>query len=180
MQNPPGRTFLTEIEENVLITMLELDEGMVLYPYDDATGLRVQAPKGHITIGIGINLDLNLTRDEAIYLCRGRIKALQIQLMTLPFYQALDTVRKLVLLNVAFNVGANGLMKFKNMLTAVSRNDWKKATAELSDSNAARKLGARYSRLADTLEDGFIAPAYLLKMKMIQDQFKNFPLPPRN
>ena len=37
--------------------LLAIQEGNVLHPYDDETGMRVKAPKGHITIGHGHNLD---------------------------------------------------------------------------------------------------------------------------
>ncbi len=171
MQSDNG-AYLTVQEQDALISMLMLDEGMSLLPYDDATGKLVKAPKGNITIGIGINIGNRITEDEAIYLCLNRVKDLQERLMQLPFYSSLDSVRKLVLINVAYNVGFDGLLKFKKMLKAFAEKDWGQAVKELLDSSAARKLKGRYYRLADTLSDGKLSTIYM--MHAMSKQFEPF------
>ena len=42
-------------------------------PYDDATGKRVRAPVGRLTIGVGINLDDGLDEHEVDWLERHRL-----------------------------------------------------------------------------------------------------------
>lgn len=45
--------------------VLELEEGNRRFAYDDATGQSVPAPMGHLTIGIGHNLQVNGLSDAA-------------------------------------------------------------------------------------------------------------------
>lgn len=146
---------LTADQEKQLVNRLIIDEAYKEFPYDDATGERVRAPHGKVTIGIGINLDDGLSLDESVYLCKWRLRGLQVQLLTkLPFYNLLDTVRKMVLLNMAYNMGIPRLFGFKNMLAALSVYNWDGATKELLDSKAARQLPNRYKKLASMMQTG--------------------------
>ena len=53
---------------------------------------------------------------------------------------------------MCFNLGINGLLNFKNTLKLIQAGNYKQASVELMDSNAARQLPLRYSRLRDVLE----------------------------
>lgn len=154
-QNDIANRLFTADQEKQMVNQLIVDEAYKEFPYDDATGERVYAPQGKITIGIGINLDDGLSLDESTYLCKWRLRGLQVQLLTkLPFYNSLDIVRKMVLLNMAYNMGIPRLFGFKNMLAAIAVYNWDGATKELLDSKAARQLPNRYKKLASMMQTG--------------------------
>lgn len=72
----------------------------------------------------------------------------------LPWAQALSNTRFNVLIDLCFNLGITGLLKFGKMLHALETRDYKTAAAELLDSKAARQLPARYTELANLLIAG--------------------------
>jgi len=90
-------------------------EGLRLTVYD--------CPAGYKTIGVGRNIEQKgITEEEAMFLLNNDIDYFTEQLMeNLSFFDELSENRKSVLVNMAFNLGVAGLMKFKNMLKAVSR-----------------------------------------------------------
>jgi len=145
---------LTNEQETDFVKKLIKEEGVKEFCYDDATGERVYAPVGKITIGIGINLDDGLSYEEAVYLCRSRLRNLQLQLSSFPFYKTLDIIRKFVLLNMAYNMGVPRVKGFKKMLTALTQANYELAAAQILDSKAARQLPVRYRRLAQAMATG--------------------------
>lgn len=58
---------------------------------------------------------------------------------------------KLVLLDMAYNMGVPALLKFKRMLAALDRGNWSQAAAELLDSKYAEQVGPRAQANADLL-----------------------------
>ncbi|AJQ94264.1 glycoside hydrolase family protein [Gynuella sunshinyii] len=72
----------------------------------------------------------------------------------LPVYLVLDQCRRRVLINMAFNLGVNGLLKFKNMLAALANRDFSRAAVEMLDSKWARQVGKRAEELAREMETG--------------------------
>lgn len=150
-----GLNRLTEDQRLTIVKKLEIDEAFRAEAYDDATGETVRALQGNLTIGIGRNLQsYKITHEEAVYLCQNNIINCENILGVLPFFIGLDFARKYVLINVCFNVGGAGVMNFKKMLLAMGRNDWEESARELLDSDAARKLPARYGRLAKVMRTG--------------------------
>lgn len=140
---------LTDLELKPLIKMLVIDEGYKQFAYDDATGEPVKAPKGFLTIGIGLNIQATgLTYDEAVYLCTNRVRIFENNLASLKFYSGLSLNRQYVLINLAFNLGFGGLMEFHKMMAALEKFDFEVAASELLDSSACKQLPGRYHRLA--------------------------------
>lgn len=142
-----------------LAAQLDRDEAIRLFPYDDATGATLSPGmtlKGNITIGTGRNLTGNGISDaERILLRTNDINAAQSAVHNaLPWTVGLDLVRYSVLLNMAFNMGIQRLLGFKNMLAALKVGDYKTAAAQLEQSEAATKAPARYTRLRIQLETG--------------------------
>lgn len=103
------------------IADLEADEGVILHAYQDhlgywtiGTGRLIDRRKGG-----GISLaenDYLLTNDIA-----GRVTILLAQY---PWFATLDPIRQSAFVNLAFNLGVDGLAKFKQTLAAASRGDW--------------------------------------------------------
>ena len=135
-----------------LKTQLRRDEGVRTKPYDDE-GLPI---RGKVTIGVGRNLtDVGLYPDEIDYLLDNdlarRIAALQ---SALPWTLNLDDARKGVLLNMAFNMGINGLLEFRNMLKLVQSGDYVGAAQAMLDSEWDKEVGDRAHRLSLQMESG--------------------------
>ena len=134
------------------MTPLELmiikHEGIRLKPYKDTMGL--------ITVGVGRCLDTKgITQEEAYYLLRNDIsEAIEGLQDNLPWFNQLDDARQDALTDMAFNLGITGLLKFKNMLSAIERKDWNTAHNEALNSTWARQVGTRAIEIANILLRG--------------------------
>src|SRR6267143_368886 len=108
-----------------LRALLTKHEGVRLKPYHDMVG--------KITIGVGRNLDdVGISADEAAVLLDNDINRLWHELPSaVACFTALDDVRQNVLIDLAFNIGVAGLLKFKLMLSAVEARDFDKAADEM-------------------------------------------------
>ena len=60
---------------------------------------------------------------------------------------------QLIMVNMAFNLGATRLAKFKNMHNMLSQHKWKEAAAEGRDSRWYRQVTNRAERLMTRLEN---------------------------
>jgi lysozyme len=68
----------------------------------------------------------------------------------------LDPVRARVLQNMAFNLGIDGLLGFKNTLSAVKAKNWAAASQGMLSSRWAEQVGARAQRLAKMMRTGAV------------------------
>lgn len=131
------------------IAKLKEMEGLRLKPYLDTVG--------KTTIGYGRNLsDVGISEHEAAILLNNDIERATAQCRaTFDWFDALDATRQDAIVNLAFNMGINGLKGFSKMLDAISRQDWKQAALELADSKWAKQVGSnRRDDLMDALELG--------------------------
>lgn len=128
-----------------LTTDLKLDEGLRRKPYRDTVG--------KLTIGIGRNLDdVGISEDEAEYLLQQDINRTMADMDRLmPWWRGLDDTRKRVLINMGFNLGVPGLMKFKNTLAAVKEVRYADAAEGMLASKWAKQVGDRALRLAELM-----------------------------
>ena len=62
--------------------------------------------------------------------------------------------RQRALVNMCFQLGTDGLSKFKRMISAIFNGDWVQAHAEALDSRWARQTPARANRVAKLLLEG--------------------------
>ena len=125
-----------------LVERIKKHEGFRGQPYKDTTG--------HTTIGYGRNLDDNpLTEEEAEVLLLNDLQRTHERLLRrLPVYAELDSTRQGVLLEMAFQLGVNGLLRFSKMLRAIEYARWEEAAWELMDSKYAQQVPERAARLA--------------------------------
>jgi lysozyme len=123
-------------------------EGIRLKPYHDSVG--------KLTIGVGRNLDdVGITNLEAKVLLENDIERVESELLAkLPVYAALDDVRQRVLMDMAFNMGVEGVLGFPKMLAAINAKDFATAHAEMLNSKWARQVGFRAIELATMMETG--------------------------
>jgi lysozyme len=123
-------------------------EGVRLRPYLDTVG--------KLTIGVGRNLiDRGLSQDEAMLLLDHDIAiAVSDTFQLCPWAQTLDGVRQTVLIEMCFNLGAERLLGFEKMLTALRERNYLKAASEMLDSQWARQVGTRAHTLAGLMQTG--------------------------
>lgn len=151
------------LDMNEMCQRLAMHEGIRLSPY--------RCSKGKLTIGIGRNVEDNpvtdeeqqvvgdwrhgITKQAAFYLLRNDIRRVWAELkQKVPFWQELSDERKYALLDMAFNLGINGLLAFKKMLAAMGTGNFNQAAIECLDSRYAKDVGKRAERIAETIRTG--------------------------
>lgn len=124
------------------------DEALRLKPYTDSVG--------KLTIGIGRNLtDDGISLQEADVLLANDIASATATLeASFPWTTTLDDVRKGALLNMAFNMGIDGLMEFRDFLAKMRLGDFRGAAGAMLDSLWAKQVGERATRLSMQIQSG--------------------------
>ena len=128
-----------------LIEQLKRDEGLRLQAYRDHLG--------YLTIGYGRLIDEQkgggITEAEAEYLLSNDIKRTVSDLeRRYDGWDSLPEKCQHALINMAFQLGVNGLLAFKNMQAALLEKDYKRAALEALNSRWAKQTPARASRIA--------------------------------
>lgn len=156
-----------------LIDQLIRHEGEELQVYE--------CPAGFKTIGVGRNLEtkgltkaecdhLNLgvydkhsiiskleqrgiTKEESRYLLSNDIDYFIAELTkSLTWFEKLPETAKIVLVDMAFNLGVNGLLKFKNTLALTEKGQYISASKEMLNSAWKFQVGNRAYELSDQLK----------------------------
>lgn len=137
--------------KNELTKQLRRDEGEVLSAYSDHLG--------YLTIGVGRMIDKRkgggITAEESAYLLSNDIDKRQAELLRrAPWMAQLDQARFGVMLNMAFQMGVDGLLGFKNTLAMVKAGDYESAAAGMLHSKWATQTPVRAQRLSKQMESG--------------------------
>lgn len=127
------------------------DEDEVLHAYADH--------RGYLTLGVGRLIDKRrgggITHDEALYLLGNDITRVTDELSRrIRCWPELNGVRQRALANMAFQLGVNGLLRFRRMWRAIEAGLWAAAYDEALDSNWARQTPARARRVAQMILTG--------------------------
>jgi lysozyme len=125
---------------------IEREEGYRQFIYRDALG--------HQTIGYGVNLDAGIDAEFADAMVLFLSSRLDRKLSAYSWYTALNDARKAVFIDVAYNLGLEGLLHFTHCIAFTAALDWANAAQALLDSDAARLNVARYEGLAQLLLKG--------------------------
>jgi len=130
---------------------IKQDEGLVLEAYQDHLG--------YWTIGYGRLIDKRkgggISEEEALYLLKNDVNArLPVLANAIPFFNKLDDARKAVLLNMSFQLGISGLLKFKSTLAFIEAGDYENAAANMLKSLWAKQTPNRANRLAEQMRTG--------------------------
>ena len=151
------------------IKKLIAHEGLRLEVYQDTLGIN--------TVGIGRNLEdrgitnqelsdldipsiehvykYGITEADAVYLATNDVQIVEEELLRAhPCVDSLDSVRQLILMDMAFNMGVPRLCKFKNMWTAIHNEDFITAAKEMLDSRWANQVKSRATKLAHAMHHG--------------------------
>lgn len=137
------------------------EEGVRLDPYRDH--------RGFWTIGIGHLIDRRkggslpswvkpsfpITREEADEMCRADILAVDLRFSAeIGWWAATTQTARDVLTLMAFQMGVDGVLKFRATLAAIERRDWQGAANHMMASLWAEQTPARARRMADLLLTG--------------------------
>lgn len=131
-----------------LYLRLSEDEGKRSKPY--------RCTAGKLTIGVGRNLDDRGVREDEIALMFNNdvLEAIGDCRRLFRSFDALNDVRKEVVVNMMFNLGYTRLAGFKKFLAAVQAGKWSDASREMLDSKWADQVGRRADRLANAMRKG--------------------------
>lgn len=111
--------------------------------------------EGIPTIGIGFNLLEGFTLEESTAVLKIRMRKSIAELCErIPAYLEVCQVRKIVLLDLAYNLGISRLLRFKKMLAAIDQRDYQLAAKEMLDSHYATQVKGRARRNARMMETG--------------------------
>lgn len=138
------------MKEN-LIRSLRGEEGEVLTEYKDHLG--------YSTIGVGRLIDKRkgggITKEESAYLLNNDIDKIIEQLDKRIFWwKTLDEARRGVLVNMAFQMGVDGLLGFKNTLAMIQSGRYSDAAKGMLSSLWAKQTPARAKRMSEQMRTG--------------------------
>ena len=130
---------------------LERDEGRVPYAYTDS--------EGYWTCGVGFLIDRNKGAkipDAVIdfwldYEVKSKVRTLE---TVFPWWPSLNDARQRVVANMAYQLGVEGVMKFKKMIAALQNGDYDRAADEMADSLWAKQTPSRAQRLMTLMRIG--------------------------
>lgn len=134
---------------NLLLKILEREEGFREKPY--------LCSEGYPTIGYGLKIgpkgaplalyQFTMPKDVALFWLRLHCADL-VESMEERLAPVNNAGRRAVLLSMAYQMGVDGVMAFRNMWAAIERQDWGEAADQMLDSLWARQTPERASRHA--------------------------------
>lgn len=146
---------ISEADPNdaLLIAELERDEGRVRHAYQDSLG--------YWTIGIGRLIDRRkgggLSNEEIDYLKRNDIARFKRELdQLIPWWRSASPARQRAIQNIAFNLGADGLVnKWPKTVALMKAGRWAEAAAAIRANKVwTSQVKGRAERVAKQIETG--------------------------
>lgn len=145
-----------------LLDVLQFEEGFRSKAY--------HCSSGYPTIGIGTklgpknaplsNYTFVVTEQAAKALLDDEVKKILKSLLKFPWYIALDSDRQTIIKSMAYQMGVEGLLKFKNMIAALEDKDYSRASREALDSRWAKQTPSRAERHAAVIGWGKLNEVY--------------------
>ncbi len=115
---------------------------------------------GHPTIGYGYNLSVysyegkRITKPQAYGLLTDILKENHRALLSYGWYKNLDAMRRMVILDLSYNLGLSGLFKFKQFIKAIEDKNYDLAVERLQKSPYFNQVRKRASRNMEILKLG--------------------------
>ena len=149
----------TNVPYEYIYENLSEEEGEKLVAYTDT--------RGYTTVGIGhccssnpikliigreIKVGQSITPEESKKIFDHDLVNVLSDLQKLDFFKSLSEHEQYVLIDLTFNLGYAGLLKFKHFLEAMREHDNKSAIAELKNSAWFHQVGRRAQYLINLLE----------------------------
>ena len=118
--------------------MLRRHEGFRSKPYLDTVGVP--------TFGYGFTY---ITKAEADEILNGRVAELYRSCSARwEWFEDLCDIRKLIIMDMAYNLGIEGLANLKHIIAPIEGGRWADASAEMLSSRWATQVGSRARELA--------------------------------
>ncbi|WP_258221936.1 glycoside hydrolase family protein [Helicobacter pylori] len=112
----------------------------------------------HPTIGYGYNLSVYSYEGKRITKAYGLLtdilKENHKALLSYGWYKNLDAMRRMVILDLSYNLGLNGLLKFKQFIKAIEDKNYALAVERLQKSPYFNQVKKRASRNMEILKLG--------------------------
>lgn len=138
---------MRHLDSSKAASYITMNEGYREHMYYDSEDIA--------TIGIGFNLEEGFSLDESKMILRHRMgKFINELCRRVPVYIDVCQTRKIVLLDMAYNLGVSRLLGFRKMLAAIGDGDYQLAALEMLDSRYARQVKGRARRNAHMMETG--------------------------
>jgi lysozyme len=127
-----------------LLYRLKEHEGFDGKPYRDT--------EGYLTIGYGTKLPI--TQYEAGLLLKSRLDdTIKTMINHRPDVLNLPEDKQYIIYEMAYQIGVQGVLKFKKMWKALEREDFKEASNQMLDSKWAIQTPNRAGELASMMEE---------------------------
>ena len=163
-----SRAFRERLREEIIA-----DEGCVLEVYKDHLGYYTVGV-GHLIIpsdeewGVGVGHPITQTRaDELLFYDLANVLK-ECEDHFHNNWRDWPEEVKLIIANMAFNLGLPKLKAFKKMLTAIDKEDYKTASKEGLDSRWAKQVYNRSKRLMDRLRDVDVTDKFDSKGRLLK------------
>lgn len=130
---------------------LAAHEGNLPYVYKDHLGYE--------TIGIGFLVDKRkgggLRPEEIEFIFNNRVRLIAEELeRRVKFMGALNDARYAVMINMAYQLGVNGLIAFKKTIDYIGDGFYEKAAKEMLDSTWAKQTPKRAKEMSEQMRTG--------------------------
>ncbi|TDF41574.1 glycoside hydrolase [Alteromonadaceae bacterium M269] len=128
-----------------LIDQVKVDEGLRLKPY--------KCSEGWLNIGYGRNLETSgISEKEAEEMLLSDLENCESQLLKEGLIgRQHNGARNAVLINMCFQIGFQGLLKFKKTLNYLLLSDYENASTEMLDSKWAKQTPNRARELSEQM-----------------------------
>ncbi|KAN0037704.1 hypothetical protein ACTFIV_003058 [Dictyostelium citrinum] len=162
---------------STLKEMLKYDEGEELEMYKDTQGY-YSIGIGHLITKkddkdeaikilegeIGHKVELNSNNEPEITSCESQslfekdasaaIQSIENNSTLSSIYDDLDSIRQMALTNMVFQLGENGVSKFKKSLKLIEEKKWEDASVELKNSSWNKQTPNRSNRVISVFKTG--------------------------
>jgi lysozyme len=126
---------------------IRFEEGFEPRPY--------RCTEDKLTIGIGFNLEaIEMPEHIAMMWLDHILDGIIREFEQDAWYRDLSENRQVVILDMAYQLGINGMLKFQKMINALRWERWDEAANELLDSKYAKQTPNRAHRNANILLTG--------------------------
>lgn len=145
-----------------LFEVLKFEEGYRSEPY--------YCSEGYPTIGIGTKIgpksaplasyQFSVSEKVAKAMLEDDVSLIFASLRTYDWYINSGLDRQVIITSMCYQMGVAGVMKFRNMIASLERQDWEEAAKQALDSRWARQTPERAKRHAEVLRTGDVRLVY--------------------
>ncbi|MXP50606.1 lysozyme [Pantoea sp. Eser] len=146
-----------------IIAMLNFEEGYADVPYLDTLGFSTVAggirigPKGASLSNYAFRVPRRVGDVWKQCILEGKVQDMQSRELLRSALAKCNDARTDVLLSMAYQLGVDGVMQFKNMLSAIASENFNKAADAMMNSLWARQTPGQAKRHAEVMRSGTYA-----------------------